>query len=183
MQKNNRRNRYNRNTATSSRLKLSIKAGNTAEWPDQPESNPVAPRCYTPGFHNLSAILELIGYCYYYPVSPKIADVLVRQPSFWHSQPTQTYAKLDLTRYYLVSPKITCVPVREPLFSTISLNPNIRKFGLDGVLPILPDQLPKIADDARHARIVLGRLLFGWRHVRRNARRNRTQSLARLSLR
>ena len=37
---------------------------------------------------------------YYYPVSPKIADVLVRQPSFWHSQQTQTYAKLDLTRYY-----------------------------------------------------------------------------------
>ena len=37
---------------------------------------------------------------YYYPVIPKIADVLVRQPSFWHSQPIQTYAKLDLTRYY-----------------------------------------------------------------------------------
>ena len=55
-----------------------------------------------------------------YPVIPKIADVLVRQPSFWHSQPTQTYEKLDLTRYYPVIPKfihfslVSHVPLKFP---------------------------------------------------------------------
>jgi len=49
-------------------------------------------------FHCEGDAMDLFGN--YYPVSPKIADVLVRQPSFWHSQPTQAYAKLDLTRYY-----------------------------------------------------------------------------------
>ena len=50
--------------------------------------------------------------------------------------------KVRYRMQYLVSPKITGVPVRKPLFSTISLNPNIRKFGLDGVVDNHKGSLP-----------------------------------------